>query len=637
MPTRNPSKHMSADSKGVAAHQVTARASQLAVLVAATFAGPALFGCDDPPITCGIYAWDPVLMTCVCPSGTSLTDSGTCVFADGGSLLRIDSGPCATRSYYRDSDGDTFGDPASMTIACAAPYGYVDNADDCDDGCESCRPGGTESCDGALDEDCSGAADEGCACTARATRPCSDGSDVGGCAIGVQTCAGTWSDCTGAVGPTAELCNGIDDDCDSVLDGPTAALSCATPDGATSVGCNAGSCVVTECASSHGDCDRDFANGCEAPFGTVEHCASCEQSCGWACEEGACNDADSVSAGVMQNCAIRQTGDVVCWGTDEFVLLAEPERPIRVRPVVVPGLTAVTELATGLHVCARTADEVWCWGENRFGQIGDGTMTYRPDPVRVVGLSEPVAQIAGTTFFTCALLSTGAVRCWGQNTYGQLGDGTTTDRSSPVAVPGLADVRAIATGGSHACALTEPGQVWCWGSNSNGQLGDGSTGNRPSPVHVSSLSDVTAISLGTSHTCALLATGVVRCWGNNTSGALGDGTTVERNRPATVIGASDVTAIGAGSQHTCALLSDGTARCWGANSQGQLGDGTTTTRTAPALVPALSDIVQISAGWQHTCARLSTGSVQCWGDNRVGQLGDGTMTDSTVPVSVAAP
>jgi len=350
-----------------------------------------------------------------------------------------------------------------------------------------------------------------------------------------------------------------------------------------------------------------------------------------------------ISYGQEMGCAVLSSGGVKCWGFNSFGQVGDGTTTNRSTPVAVSGLSSgVTGISVGIasySSCALlSSGGVKCWGGNSYGQLGDGTTTTRSTPVDVSGLSSGVSAISVGDRFTCAVLSSGAAKCWGSNGSGQIGDGTTTNRYTPVAVSGLSSgVSAIAAGGTHTCALLTTGGVKCWGNNSNGRLGDGTTTWSNFPVDVSGLSSgVSAISAGGQHTCALLTTGGVKCWGFNSSGQLGDGTITNSSTPVNVSGlSSGVTAISTGWSSSCALLSTGAVKCWGGNGSGQLGDGTKTNSSTPLDVLTLSSGVSaISAGYGDTCALLGGGVVKCWGANYVGQLGDGTLTERLTPTTV---
>lgn len=236
----------------------------------------------------------------------------------------------------------------------------------------------------------------------------------------------------------------------------------------------------------------------------------------------------------------------------------------------------------------------------------------------------------------CVRLASGSARCWGRNGSGQLGDGATAPSSvaAPVAVAGLEDVLQIETAGERSCALLEGGAVRCWGGNAHGAIGDGTNEARLAPTAVSGITNATQISLGHGHGCARLSDGTARCWGFGMSGVLGDGGNAPQSTPVEVRGLTGVEEVAAGASHNCARLRDGTVSCWGSNSHGQSGEGAPMDQTTPRAVPGLTGVVQLAAAAQHTCARLQDGGVRCWGANDHGQLGDGTTDARTAPVAV---
>ena len=358
--------------------------------------------------------------------------------------------------------------------------------------------------------------------------------------------------------------------------------------------------------------------------------------------------AETIATGGRHTCMIVGGDRVRCWGNNSFGQLGDGTTSNRTTPTPVSGssgvvdLTEVVQIAAGAnHTCVLIADgTARCWGNNSFGQLGDGTTTQRLTPTTVPGLTG-VVQITAGGSHACALLDDGTARCWGNNDFGQLGDGTTTQRLIPTTVPGLSGVVQITAGESHACALLADGTARCWGANGDGQLGDGTTSNRTSPTVVPGLAGAIALGSGGRHSCALIAGGTARCWGLNSVGQLGDGTTSNRTSPTAVVGLSGAVQIAVGAGHTCALLPNGTARCWGFNSNGQLGDSTTTDRALPVTVPGFAGAVQIAASTtvvldgMHTCAVLAGGTVRCWGANGSGQIGDTSVTDRLSATTVS--
>ena len=325
-------------------------------------------------------------------------------------------------------------------------------------------------------------------------------------------------------------------------------------------------------------------------------------------------------------------------------------------PVIAPGVSSIS--AAGSTTCAIESGKAYCWGSNVAGELGDGGTNESDVPVAVdtsgVLAGKTLIQIAAGDDHTCALDSAGAAYCWGSNMYGQLGDGTTTPSSIPVAVDtsALAGRRLIRiTAGTYVtCALDSQGAAYCWGLG--GELGDGSNANSSVPTAVDtsgtlSGKTLTQITTGAGFTtCALDSAGAAYCWGYNAQGELGDGTTTPSSVPVAVdtsgvLAGKTLTQITAGQLHVCALDAVGAAYCWGYDDYGEIGDGYASGNPSSVPVAVITNgalagkvLVRINAGWDHTCALDSMGAAYCWGENGPGELGDGTTTDSRVPVAV---
>lgn len=407
-------------------------------------------------------------------------------------------------------------------------------------------------------------------------------------------------------------------------------------------------------------------------------------------------DARAITVGGGFACALRGTGAVVCWGDDRDGQLGDGPPLVaagRDTPAPVTGLADVVEVVAGpAHACARLrGGGLRCWGYNEFSQAGPAQAA----PPAATTLALGAARIAVGAAHACAWSDRDAW-CWGDNTYGQLGDGSRARSDVPVRPTGLGRPRELVAGARHTCLLDQVGAVQCWGDDTYGQLASPGrpTGEpidehrgpvplapieargRPRPGPIPGLADVVdlgvyehrtcavrrggdivcwhsfadqpltpahrlpgavEIAVGAAHSCARLDDGGVRCWGTNHTGRLGDGTTAERDGDVTVRGLTDAVALAAGRLHTCALRRTGAVACWGDGFQGQLGDGARADRPAPTLVPRLRGATALAVGEDATCAIDQERKVLCWGANEAGQLGDGTHGERVAPNPAALP
>ncbi|HTI06012.1 MAG TPA: Ig-like domain-containing protein [Gemmatimonadales bacterium] len=385
----------------------------------------------------------------------------------------------------------------------------------------------------------------------------------------------------------------------------------------------------------------------------------------------------AVSTGDDHSCGLTLAGVAYCWGRNDHGQLGDSTTTNRTAPApVAGGLTFRALVAGGRHTCGLSTSGPWfCWGANESGQLGDGTTSDQWSPVAMAGSLQFIALSLGESH-TCGIVSQPDLEalyyCWGLNDHGQLGDGTTTPRTSPTLVAGIVLASGpVSAGGDHTCAQNfDLGETFCWGANNHGQLADATTIDRPTAVIIVGIpcdsgppgfvppvycprGAFTPFNMGMTtgrlHTCAGAGGAFAMsfawyCWGANGNGQLGDGTTTDRLGPVLVNAGQQFGLVSAGGSHTCAIgavrlptppgqVLRGTVFCWGSNSNGQLGDGTTTQRTSPVSVSGGLTFMSVSAGANHTCA-VSVSGVYCWGSNAAGQLGNGSTTDSSVPVKV---
>ena len=357
-------------------------------------------------------------------------------------------------------------------------------------------------------------------------------------------------------------------------------------------------------------------------------------------------DSDSfkaISAGFQHTVAIKSDGSLWAWGSNEDGQLGDGKsgRDIRRKTPVRIGTDTdwmVVSAWGGNTVALKKDGSLWAWGRNSSGQLGDDTNTSRNIPGRV-GTDKDWAAISVRWRHTVALKKNGSLWAWGNNSSGQLGDGTNTSRNIPVRVGTNKNWAAISVGGDsldggYTVALKKDGSLWAWGDNTTGQLGDGTNTSRNAPVRVGTDKNWVAISAGRKHTVALKKDGSLWAWGENVAGRLGDGTDTNRNTPVRIGTDTGWTAISAGSEYTIALKLDGSLWAWGGNHRGQLGINKITGSDTPIQAGTDTDWTAISAGQAHTIALKADGSLWAWGwdGNGSGQLGLGKDTDRYIPI-----
>lgn len=341
------------------------------------------------------------------------------------------------------------------------------------------------------------------------------------------------------------------------------------------------------------------------------------------------------AAGGQSSCGVRADATAWCQGRNDFGQLGDGTTTLRINPVQVAGDAGWSRIATGgSFTCGVKLDgTLWCWGLNNFGQLGGADRATSLLP-RQVGTSTTWREVSASWQHACATQADGSAWCWGQNQRGQLGNGATANASTaPVRVLGDQQWTSVSAGGWHSCGTTTSGAAYCWGDNAFGQVGDGTITNRNRPTVVGGGLQLVQVATTWGRTCGVTPTGQAWCWGENSNGELGDGTRTNSAKPVQVSDAGTFTGVGTALTATCATRNDGQVLCWGDNRYGQLGPAASGSGSTTPVGSGLVSAGPVTGGWLHLCAE----GAGCWGANDAGQLGNGTIAPATMPAEAAAP
>ncbi len=340
------------------------------------------------------------------------------------------------------------------------------------------------------------------------------------------------------------------------------------------------------------------------------------------------------AAGGQSSCGVRADATAWCQGRNDFGQLGDGTTTLRISPVQVAG-TGWSRIATGgSFTCGVKLDgTLWCWGLNNFGQLGAGDKATSVLP-RQVGTAATWREVSASWQHACATQADGSAWCWGQNQRGQLGAGTTTTRSSgPTRVLGDQRWTSVSAGGWSTCGTTATGTAYCWGDNAFGQVGDGTITNRNRPTVVTGGIQLVQVSTTWGRACGATPTGQAWCWGENSNGELGNGTRTNSAKPVQVSGGNAFSSVGTAVTASCGTRTDGQVLCWGDNRYGQLGPAASGSGSSTPVGAGLAASGPVTGGWLHLCAE----GAGCWGANEVGQLGNGTIVQAAMPAEPATP
>ncbi len=352
----------------------------------------------------------------------------------------------------------------------------------------------------------------------------------------------------------------------------------------------------------------------------------------------------SAGGGGGHSCALTIDGIAYCWGDNSAGAVGDGSGTPRLSPVPVASSGSFADIGLGAgHSCTvSTGNAAFCWGDNSQRQLGDGsTAADRTAPVSVA--SGTYVGIDGGFDHTCAITVAGTISCWGGNSQGQLGRGTVGSSFNTPQAAALGFLYThVSPGTFFTCAVRSNAAAYCWGDNAFGQLGDSSTTDRSSPTAVKGGLSFSKVAASQTHGCGLTTGGLVYCWGLNLNGRLAQDTVAVSGTtgPIQVTGLSNVTQLVAGGGHTCALTSGNQVFCWGLNDAGQLGDNSFANRPTPTAITVPGGVTgfsAISAGAASSCAVTTANDLYCWGEGNGGQLGDGAGVDHNVPTAVLNP
>ncbi len=348
----------------------------------------------------------------------------------------------------------------------------------------------------------------------------------------------------------------------------------------------------------------------------------------------------------LYTCSLNEFGWAYCWGSNSAGQIGNNTTSGSVRPI--PIRSGFIQLDTARSAAGSSYGTTYgitltgvlmSWGDNIYGKLGTGDSSggasFTP---QVIDPTTRYKFVKSQYRHTCAITKDNALRCWGYNLDGNLGDGTTAQKNSPITIDSGVSYKTVAVGAFHTCGITTGHILKCWGLNDNSQLGDGTFTQRFLPVTIDSGTTYASVSLGLYHSCAITMAGVLKCWGTDGNGQLGDGgISSTRSVPYIIDAGITYSTVSVADDSSCAITTTGVLKCWGENTNGQLGDNSTTGRISPVIIDSGTTYISVSAGGPHTCGITTAKTMKCWGSNNNGQLGIGIFSGTYSTPQIVVP